>query len=204
MGTAVESAAVHHLATNGFPSAERLSLAGANDRGDIRLRTNPVIIAECKRAQRGVRLTPWMRELDDEVDNAAARYGLLIAKQRGAGDRSVGRWFTVMREWQYHHLTGLIRTFGPCNVPGNPSVNPALLRLSEISPMQINNHLVPSLNNPKGRGRNGNWHWMPFATTYTPGYGATGGRMVLGPLDQFIQLLRWAGLTESTTEEVAT
>ena len=197
MGTEVETASVRHLAINGFPRAERVALAGANDRGDVRLRIDPVIVAECKRAQRGVLLTPWMKELDTEAYNSGARYGLLIAKQRGAGERSVGRWFTAMREWHYRDLVNHVTLL-------QPSVDPMLMQLQNLSPMHVNNGLVPSLNHPKSRSKDGTWPWMPFASTFTPGYLATGGRMVLGPLNQFLQLLEWASLTETATEEAAT
>jgi hypothetical protein len=96
MGTAVESAAVRHLQANGYPDAERIVLHGSADHGDILLRRRPTIVAECKRAQRGVQLGPWIDELVSEKVNAAAEFGLLIMKQKGAGDKRIGCWATAM------------------------------------------------------------------------------------------------------------
>lgn len=91
-GTMVETALVNYLKEAGFPDARRKPLTGALDQGDVDLTVHPTIIAECKYASRGVKLTQWMRELKVETINADAAFGLLVAKQFGAGDQSVGRW----------------------------------------------------------------------------------------------------------------
>lgn len=96
-GTWVETQTVRYARRVGFPESERLALAGANDRGDVRLTTNPLVVVECKYAggTAGVKLKPWMDELAAEVDNAGAAFGLLVAKQKGYGETRVGEWFAA-------------------------------------------------------------------------------------------------------------
>lgn len=110
-GTSVETALVNYLKGAGFPNARRKPLTGALDQGDVDLTVHPLIIAECKYAsgKPGVKLTEWMRELDTEVTNAGAIFGLLVAKQSGAGDQSVGRWVTACTINHY----GLISDIAP-------------------------------------------------------------------------------------------
>jgi hypothetical protein len=183
-GTAVESAAVLHLIANGFPDAERRSLAGSADRGDILVRRRPCIVAECKYANRGVQVTPWMREVNIETANAGASYGFLIAKQKGAGDRKVGRWVAAMHEAAFRHLV---------QTAHDRSVFPPLYEPGEVSPVHVNSHYVPMLA-ARGNMVGDRWKPIPFAVTYTPGQPEQ--RTVLGPLDQFIDLFKLAGLTE--------
>lgn len=139
MGTAVETAAVRHLQANGYPDAERIVLHGALDHGDIRLRRRPSIVAECKRAQLGLKLGPWMDELVEEVVNEAAEFGLLIMKQRGAGDRRVGRWATAMPFDWFMLLLERVNNLA-LSVPG--------VRYWQVTPYpigQINRAYVPRL-----------------------------------------------------------
>lgn len=194
MGTAVETAAVLWLLDNGFPRAERLALAGKADRGDIRLQILPTIIAECKRAQRGVQLTPWMRELAAETKNASAAYGLLIAKQKGVGDRNVARWVAAMwweNFWPLfdHHLKTASERAGSQRWSGGATPEDWYLT-EQWSPTKINTTYVPMLTAREHRLRSApsGWGRVPFAITYTPGN--PDQRMVVGPLEQFVTLLR--------------
>ena len=194
MGTAVESAAASWLHLNGFPSAERLALAGANDRGDIRLQRYPTIIAECKRAQRGVQLGPWMREVEIEKANANARFGLLIAKQAGVGDRRVGRWVTAMHFEDFYYL--LARS----NTLRREAADGPLFETVDWSPMKINSGYVPLLSGARTQPRS--WQnsrpLVPFATTYMTG--DRGTRFAVGPLKQFTTMLQELGYGERTSQ----
>lgn len=175
MGTAVETAACNWLRNYGFPNTERLALAGAADRGDLRLQLDPVVIAECKRAQLGLKLTPWMKELEVEIANAGAVTGLLIAKQKGAGNRSVHRWVSAM---SHEHL---LHVLNGCRVMHGV---PPWVRIEKYSPMLINSAYIPDrLSADIGIA--------PFAETYQPGHPER--KFVIGPLRQMTALLRAAG-----------
>lgn len=169
MGTWVESAACRWLADHGFPECERLPLAGAHDRGDLRLAREPLVIAECKRAQRGVRLGTWMHELVEEVGNAGAAFGLLIAKQRGAGNQRVDRWFAAMP------------------LGDAAALDPRVLGAKELSIMKLNSEYVPAL------ATSG----LPPEFLVTRGPAANGVRqpgIAVGTLGGFQQLMLNAGI----------
>lgn len=196
-GTAVESAAVSWFAQNGFPETERRVLHGSTDLGDLRIRRDPVIIVECKRAmgQGGVKLTPWMRETVTETVNARAAYGILAAKQRGAGSKKVARWFSAMTYDSFMDLA----THGGRYRFDQTFVGRIGPDLVEVSPVKVNSEYVPTLTSRENRSRNLAWHpsgfrAVPFAVTYTPGNREQ--RFVCGPLEQFVELLRRAGYAE--------
>ena len=190
MGTAVETAAVTWLRDNGCLDAERLALAGKDDKGDIRIWREPeLVIAECKRAQLGVKLGPWMREVEVEVRNAGAAFGLLIAKQRGAGDRSVARWVAAMDFDQFMPRLLAYREI----LYRRMSVAPDF-RVVMWSPTKINSEYVPLLAGAHTRTK----AYLeaptsePFAVTYSPGHPET--QYAVGPLGQFMTILhalRW-------------
>lgn len=100
-GTAAETAVTRWLRDNGFPWADRLTLTGINDRGDICLLPGLAVIAEVKNhatAATGqpapAQLTGWMAETEKERDNAKADHAALIVKRKGTTD--VGRWFAYV------------------------------------------------------------------------------------------------------------
>lgn len=164
-GTAVETAAATWLRENGFPETERLALCGAQDKGDLRLSRSPLVIAECKRGKRGVRLTPWMRELRVEIQNAGAEAGILISDQPGAGARRVEKWFSAMDYSQFVYLSG-------------GDAESVYVDLVQVSPMRMNSDYVPLLVGDRA----------PLAVTYTPG--DMSSRMVCGPLWKMLEFIR--------------
>lgn len=98
LGTAAETAVVQYLIENGHPYAERRSLKGIHDKGDVT--GIPGICIEIKVAGRqGLKLGPWLRETETERVNANAVYGLLVAKPTGLGNKRTGKWLAAM----YHH-----------------------------------------------------------------------------------------------------
>lgn len=101
-GTAVETMFASYLVETGFPYAERRSLQGALDKGDIT--GCPGLVWECKLARRGFLLGPWLRETELERVNARADYGILVCKPHGLGARSVGGWPAFMTFGQFCHL----------------------------------------------------------------------------------------------------
>lgn len=164
LGTGVETATAAWLRSNGFSEAERLPLSGALDRGDVRICADPLIIAECKRGKRGIRLTPWMRELRREVDNAGASLGILVSDPPGLGVRRVGQWFVAVDHPSFVELCT-----GRVTLP---------FSVQEVSPVKLNSEYVPLL----VAGRE-----SFFARTYTPG--KTGSQMVCGPMWAFSHLI---------------
>ncbi len=90
-GTAAETAVVRWLNDSGFPAAERRTLAGSNDKGDIG--GIPGVVLEIKNCKT-IDLAGWLKELAAEMENAAAPVGAVIHKKRGTTD--VGEWYCTM------------------------------------------------------------------------------------------------------------
>lgn len=97
-GTAGESAVVAYLRTAGFPYAERLALQGGKDRGDIT--GIPGIVIEVKAVQE-YSFNSWLREARIERDNAAADFGIVVAKPRMVGTTRTGQWYALMYAYDY-------------------------------------------------------------------------------------------------------
>ncbi len=94
-GTEAESAVRDYLRANGYPYADRLTLHGSADIGDIRLGDGIPVTVEVKGGQKAVSaLGSHVDELDVEMANAKAETGVVIAKRSRKGN--VGDWFAVM------------------------------------------------------------------------------------------------------------
>lgn len=107
IGTAAETAVVRYLHTAGFPHAERRSLRGALDAGDIT--GTPGICWEIKggdaaRTASDLVIERWMAELTRERENAKADVGVLVVQRAGIGPANAGRWWAVMPSWQIAYL----------------------------------------------------------------------------------------------------
>lgn len=108
IGTAAETAVVRHLHANGFPHAERRSLRGALDAGDIT--GTPGICWEVKggdaaRTASDLTISRWMQELAVEISHADADVGLLVIQRAGVGPANAGRWWAYMPAFQVADLT---------------------------------------------------------------------------------------------------
>lgn len=90
-GTAAETAVVKYLRDNGFPYAERRALHGNLDKGDI-TGCGPIVFEIKDHAK--ITLSAWLKELHDEMVNANADTGAVIAKRRGT--MKVADWYAVM------------------------------------------------------------------------------------------------------------
>lgn len=79
-GTAAETAVVKYARENGFPLADRLTLTGRYDRGDIGL--CPGVIVEVKHHATYSRtdIEEWQRETFREQMNANASIGILVIR----------------------------------------------------------------------------------------------------------------------------
>jgi len=79
-GTAYESAVVAYLTAHGFPHAERRTLHGNADRGDVAGVAGWAV--ECK-AARALDLAGWASEATREAANARSPWWAVIVKRRG-------------------------------------------------------------------------------------------------------------------------
>lgn len=98
-GTAAETAVVRYLQAEGFTQAERRTLAGAHDRGDIAGIPSTVIeVKNCARQE----LAGWVAEAEVERDNDGAGLGVVWHKMRGRSNPA--DWFVTMSGAQFAAL----------------------------------------------------------------------------------------------------
>lgn len=100
-GTWAETAVVDWLQLNGHPWAERRSLKGSQDWGDVT--GCPGLCIEVKYCGTGVpRIAQWLRETRAETENSNADYGYLVIKPPGLGHRRTGLWWALMyaQDWE--------------------------------------------------------------------------------------------------------
>ena len=97
IGTAAETAVTRWLRASGWPQAERRSLRGRDDAGDIT--GTPGVCWEVKAGDAAIRasdgqVTAWLEETDRERTNARADVGVLVLRRRGKA--SPGAWWAVL------------------------------------------------------------------------------------------------------------
>lgn len=99
-GRDAENFTAQYLKENGFPHMERRTKKGRLDQGD--LTGSPGLMWEVKYLGKGVRarMAEWMHEVDNQVVNANADFGILVVKPPGLGERQAGKFWAVMR-WAY-------------------------------------------------------------------------------------------------------
>ncbi len=90
-GTAAETAVAKYLRENGFPYAERRALTGTYDKGDI-TGCGPIVFEVKNHAK--MDLAGWIKELLDEIANAEAMTGAVVAKKRGT--TFPGDWYAIL------------------------------------------------------------------------------------------------------------
>lgn len=100
IGTAAETAVVRAARTRGFSNADRLTLTGALDRGDIGL--CPGVIIEVKGGEKArdasdLLIESWLAETSREAVNAGADVAFLVTQRRGVGTTNAHRWWTWWR-----------------------------------------------------------------------------------------------------------
>lgn len=109
VGTSAESAVVKALRANGFPHAERRSLRGTLDAGDIT--GTPGICwevkagAAAKDASDGL-VQVWWEQTRREQLNAKADVAVLVLARRGIGPANADRWWAVMPLDQLRQMLG--------------------------------------------------------------------------------------------------
>lgn len=100
IGTAAETAVVRAARRLGFPNADRLTLTGALDRGDVGL--CPGVIVEVKggeaaRNSGDALANAWLDETERERTNAGAIHAFLVVQRRGVGPANADRWWAWWR-----------------------------------------------------------------------------------------------------------
>ena len=109
IGTAAETAVVKAARRLGFPNADRLTLTGANDRGDVGL--CPGVIVEVKGGQAAKAagdglIQSWLVETSIERVNAGADFAILVTQRAGIGLPNAHRWWAHMRVGTFLDLMG--------------------------------------------------------------------------------------------------
>lgn len=99
IGTKAETAVARYLQAHGFPHAERRSLRGVLDAGDIT--GCPGVCIEVKggdaaKSASDLLVADWLAETEAERVNAGADIGLLVLQRRGVGPANAGRWWAVL------------------------------------------------------------------------------------------------------------
>lgn len=107
IGTAAETAVVRAARQLGFPQADRLTLTGNKDRGDVGL--CPGVIIEVKggehaRAATDLDIDRWLDETERERRHAFADVALLVVQRRGIGTPNAHRWWAWWRLGQLKQL----------------------------------------------------------------------------------------------------
>lgn len=98
-GTAAETAVVNFYRSKYWPNAERRTLSGANDRGDVAGVIGIVTeVKDCKE----MNLSGWLKEAERERLNDNADYGVVWHKKRGTTDP--GQWYVTMTGDQFAEL----------------------------------------------------------------------------------------------------
>jgi len=114
VGTAAETAIVRAARTRGFPGADRLTLTGNKDRGDIGLCPGVVLEVKAGEAARRAsdqKIAKWLLETETERKNAGADIALLVTARPGIGLPNAHRWAchmwtsTFLRLIEADHLT---------------------------------------------------------------------------------------------------
>lgn len=100
IGTAGETAVVRAARAHGFGLADRLTLTGALDRGDIGL--CPGVILEVKAGQAAKtasdgQIEKWLAETERERTNAHADVAILVTARAGIGAPNAHRWWAHLR-----------------------------------------------------------------------------------------------------------
>lgn len=95
IGTRAETAIARAAQVHGFPLADRLTLRGAQDRGDVGL--CPGIIAEVKGGMTAKDASPallsqWLADTEKERRNAGAEFAFLAVQRRGIGLKRAHEW----------------------------------------------------------------------------------------------------------------
>lgn len=100
IGTAAETAVVRAARPRGFPHADRLTLTGNQDRGDVGLCPGVVIEVKggdtARTASDGL-IDAWLIETERERVHARADVAFLVTQRPGVGPANAHRWWAWFR-----------------------------------------------------------------------------------------------------------
>ena len=94
-GTAAETAVVRYARAHGFPLADRLTLSGRYDRGDVLLCPGAILEVKAGKAAQNAsygQILAWLDETERERVNAHADTAGLVVQRRGYGLGRVECW----------------------------------------------------------------------------------------------------------------
>lgn len=100
IGTAAETAVVRYARAHGFPHADRLTLSGRYDRGDVLLCPGAILEVKAGKAAQAAsigQIRAWLEETERERVNAHADTAALVVQRRGLGLSRVHLW-----DFHYH------------------------------------------------------------------------------------------------------
>lgn len=100
-GTAWETEIVRALREALWPHAERRTLSGTHDKGDLNV--HPKVVIEAK-SHGTLKFSEWVAEAEVEKANANAEIGVVWAKKRGKASANDG--YVVMTGDQFMYLLG--------------------------------------------------------------------------------------------------
>ena len=146
IGTAAETAVVRTARRLGFPHADRLTLTGNKDRGDVGL--CPGVIVEVKggeqaRSASDHMIEKWLRETETERTNARAVHAFLVVQRRGVGAGNAHRWWAY---WRLGWLAGGIVGSPAYNAPIRMQLGDALIAMRTAgygTPLESTTHPAP-------------------------------------------------------------
>lgn len=98
-GTSWETEIVNYLNNTYWPHAERRTLSGIHDKGDINM--HPDVVVEAKN-HGTLKFSQWISEAEKERLNAGASIGVVWAKRRGKASASDA--YVVMTGEQFIEL----------------------------------------------------------------------------------------------------
>jgi len=93
VGTEEESRIVLWFQEHGWPYAKRIAQKGRKDEGDVVLSERIPVVVESK-AVKAWKPSTWIKELEEEVKNAEAKWGFLIIKRVRSTD--VGEYYVLL------------------------------------------------------------------------------------------------------------
>lgn len=120
IGTAAETAVVRAARRLGFPGADRLTLTGSKDRGDIGLCPGVIIEVKGGAAAKDASdslIDAWLEETNREAFNAGADVAFLVVQRRGVGAPNAHRWWAYWRLNWLENLRGTDPVFTPDRTP---------------------------------------------------------------------------------------
>lgn len=150
-GTRAETAVTGLAQHSGFPYADRLTLKGSLDRGDVGW--CPGVISEVK-DDKSFDYCGWLQETAVEKANANAEHAFLVVKPTGVGYTRVGRWWSVMYTGDWDRLHRQATYLAPVPAPyvqlpgsnykkrlAGMAVHPGFNGVVEIAPVGVKNQL---------------------------------------------------------------